>query len=312
MTPRRSRFRTTAIAAAGALALLELALPVPSFAAGAEAFVRLRQALDRATDEASLRRELETLAPVLGAKLEEQPGREERTSFSLRLASPLAARTVIAGLSLSRPYATSGDVHQEEWELSSWTTDIDDRWGPRIAVHTPHLGHWAVEPKLAGRPAGELPKLTAGASPAYDLALYDAEVVGLDIELWSDEWQVAEHADLPDTPTAPKSALSRSQIRAWLERHKGYGAPDTAEVELADMRVFVAWNIPWSGRSTTDFWIYCLQDSGWLLLEESTFEPDGELAATAKFDATAHEVRFLGAKGSVRHREPIAACRWDD
>jgi len=228
---------------------------------------------------------------------------------------PLPASAVIAGLGLVRPYAFSGDVHQETWDVALWTMDIDDRWGPKIAVHSPHLGDWAVEPQLSRRPRGELPKVTAGAAPAYELsmpeALADLTVVAFRIELWSD-WQQSDRFDFPDTATAPTAAPSRRLILDWVERHKGLGAPRQAEVELPDMRAFVFWNIPWSGRNETDYWIYCLQDSGWLLLKSATFQPDHDQAHSATFDATAHRVRFLDADGAELHHAPIAGCRWDE
>jgi hypothetical protein len=311
MNPRRRPWKSTSVAAASALTLLAVLLPVPSLGAGADALVGLRQALDRVKNEGALRKELVRLAPSLGAELDEQEAREGRRQFTLRLAKPLPARSVIAALNLARPYAVSGDPHQESWEIGLWTVDIDDRYGPKIGTHAPHLGAWAVEVNLVDRPQGEMPKLTAGPAPAYDLTVLDAEVAEFQIELWSD-WQQLERIETADTPTAPKSALGREEIRAWLERHKGYGAPLEAQAERNDMRVFVAWNIPWSGRNETSFWIYCLQDSGWLLETESTFQPSHDQAHRAVFDDASAEVRFLDADGSVLHRESIAACRWSE
>jgi len=298
-------------AAACTLALLASFLPAPSLGAVAEPLSSLRQALDRAKSEAALRKDLARLAPALGAELSEQEVREGRREFTLRLGKPLPARSVIAALDLARPYAVSGDVHQESWEIGLWTVDIDDRYGPKIGTHAPHLGAWAVDVELVDRPQAELPTITAGAAPAYDLTALDAEVAEFRIELWSD-WQQLERIEAADTPTAPKSALGRQEIRTWIDRHKGYGAPLEAETERPDMRVFVAWNIPWSGRNQTSFWIYCLQDSGWLLETESTFEPSHDQAHRAVFDAASDEVHFLDADGAVLHRESIAGCRWSE
>ena len=61
--------------------------------------------------------------------------------------------------------------------------------GPRIAVQYPHVGAWAFMATLDDRPAGDLPKLTTGASPAYDLTVYPSQVTEIEIEPWSPDWQ---------------------------------------------------------------------------------------------------------------------------
>src|SRR5262245_31813182 len=71
---------------------------------------------------------------------------------------------------------------------------------------------------------------------------------------------------MSDTPTAPESAATLDPIRAWIAYHSGYGVPRDIEAELGSGRVFASWNIPWSGRNTTDYWIYCRRASAWHLL----------------------------------------------
>ncbi len=271
----------------------------------------LRAALQGTMDDASLRARLRSLAPALAARLSEQAGRENHTVFDLELAAPLPARAVVAAFGLSRPYAVAGDAHQEDWTVGLWVADLESRWSSGIAVHTPHIGAWAVEMKLAGRPAGPLPRIVAGSSPAYDLETVEAAVVALRVERWSSDWQQPEHLESPSGPRPPQSADSRAVLRSWIDRHKGYGAPSYAEDATDIAHVFVAWNIPWSGRNTTDYWIYCLQESGWSLLTSATFQPRN-LADRAVFDRAAGEVVFLEADGRVAHRASVARCRFTD
>ena len=212
-----------------------------------------------------------------------------------------------------RPYATSGDMHHRAWNLRLWTGDLDDRDGPRIATHTPHVGAWAVDASLDGRPAGEPPRLASGHSPAYDLVQgYSADVTSLAVELWSDEWQVPDRMPAEEGDKAPKFALDDAPIRAWIEAQKGFGYPRYFDSAAAspDMRVLVAWNIPTSGVNWTDFWIYCLADTGgWRLLESGYFQPREDQAHSAVLDTKTDEVRFLGRNGEVYHRVAVAGCR---
>jgi hypothetical protein len=112
-----------------------------------------------------------------------------------------------------------------------------------------------------------------------------------------------------DTSSTPKTAPSLDAIRAWLDRHKGYGAPNETEAKLADMHVFVTWNIPWSGSNETDYWIYCAQKDGWRLLKHDTFQPIHDQAWSAQIDASRHVVRFLDDKGVLQFEAPVDGCR---
>jgi hypothetical protein len=297
--------------------MLALATAFPAVAACATApdpLLSLRRAIERSPDEATLRKKLKRLAPVLGFKLSEQAAREGRISFTLTLAAPVPARRLIEVFQWPRAYAISGDVHQLSWELSLSSGDIDDRYGPRIGAYDPHVGAWAVSPSLDDRPPGDLPALVCGPSPAYDLTVYPANVTGLTIELWSAGWQSSATMELPPTKTAPLSSLNRALLKAWFEDHKGLGAPRYFDSSQSDMRVFAVWNIPTSGLNVTDFWVYCLQEewAGWNLLVSSRFTPPEDQAHTAEIDPERHELRFLGRDGTVYHRVSVAGCVWTE
>lgn len=274
----------------------------------------LRDLLQQVNDEAALRPRLHEVALRLGASFSEREAREGRRAFRLTFPWPLPARSLIAAMGWQRPYAVSGDAHQSGWSVRLWTGDIDDRQGPRIATHTPHVGAWAVDASLDDRPAGELPRLASGGSPAYDLVQgYSADVTSLAVELWSDDWQVPDRMPAETGETAPKFALDDVPIRAWIEAQKGFGYPDYFDSAAAapDMRVLAAWNIPTSGVNWTDFWIYCLAETGgWTLLESGYFQPREDQAHSAALDTKTDEVRFLGKNGEIYHRVSVAGCRW--
>lgn len=98
-------------------------------------------------------------------------------SVTVRLNAPVTAAAAIAALGLSRAYAISGDVHQTEWYVTLHASDLNPT---RIATELPHIGAWDVQLNLDARPAGALPTLVAGASPAYDLRTYSANVVSIE------------------------------------------------------------------------------------------------------------------------------------
>lgn len=95
----------------------------------------------------------------------------------------VAAATLVHDWKLARPYAIAVDVHQQTWEIGLWQQDVPDPYGKRIATKAVAYGAWTVEVRLAGRPEGALPKVSAGASPAYDLNAYAAKVTSVTIEL---------------------------------------------------------------------------------------------------------------------------------
>lgn len=93
------------------------------------------------------------------------------------------AQWLMTAWHLDRVYAVATDPHQESWQLARYGQDVADPNGTRIAVVPIVFGNWTVRPRLAGRPAGPLPNVVAGASPAYDVFAYAAQVVGIDIDM---------------------------------------------------------------------------------------------------------------------------------
>jgi hypothetical protein len=142
----------------------------------------LRRAIAQSDNPMQAKAHIGLLAQSIGIEFQEQiPYNEKRYCFSFT--RPIPAGEFCRAMGWSRPYAISTDVHQNSWSIHLRTADLDDRMGrPRIATDLPRLGKWAVRSFLKNRPAGKLPNLTSGASPAYDLWEFDAEVIGVEVE----------------------------------------------------------------------------------------------------------------------------------
>jgi hypothetical protein len=87
----------------------------------------------------------------------------------LALDPPADARELCAAWALARPVAVSPDVHQRTWQILVAGEQLPDPYARRIAAGPVTAGRWEIAPYLAGRPAGELPGVVSGASPAYDV-----------------------------------------------------------------------------------------------------------------------------------------------
>lgn len=104
----------------------------------------------------------------------------------LTFPEPLPAGSLCEAMGWARPYALSGDVSQRRWHIQLWVAYLADPYGSRIQTRRPKAGPWSLTAWLAGRPAGPLPGVAAGASPAYDLATHQASVVALEVQLLAD------------------------------------------------------------------------------------------------------------------------------
>jgi hypothetical protein len=129
--------------------------------------------------------ELVVAAGTLGLTAAEQTvyGARGYQYAVLTFPEPIPAGTLCEAMGWARPYALSGDVEQRRWQLQLWAADLADPYGQRIHTRRPEVGPWSVTAWLAGRPAGSLPGVAAGASPAYDLATYPASVTTIEARL---------------------------------------------------------------------------------------------------------------------------------
>ena len=148
----------------------------------------LKHALIQAHTLPDIKSAIQAFAPELGITYDEHPvfGRHSYQYATIAFAAPISAAPFCEAMGWQRPYALSSDVHQTRWKIQLWVADLADPYGPRIHTRVPSLGHWAVIPQLTGRPHGTLPSLHAGASPAYDLRAYTADIAAIEVHARAD------------------------------------------------------------------------------------------------------------------------------
>ena len=149
---------------------------------------QLKDALIQAQTLPDVQAAIQKLTSELGLTYDEHSvfGRHNYRYARLAFAAPVAAAPFCEAMGWQRPYALSTDVHQTRWTIQLWMTDLDDAYRPRIHTRYPTVGHWAVIPQLTGRPQGTLPALHAGASPAYDLQTYTADIAVIEVHALAD------------------------------------------------------------------------------------------------------------------------------
>lgn len=96
--------------------------------------------------------------------------------FGIKLDPPVDAATLARQFTWEAPQAVSGDVHQKSFSVQLSKGEVEGSKGKRIATEFPRFGPFRVEARLVARPEGKPPKISAGASPAYDLASYKGDV----------------------------------------------------------------------------------------------------------------------------------------
>jgi hypothetical protein len=143
---------------------------------------KLKMAIANAKSDREAKLSIAKLAPALGIRFEELYLDVEQ-GYYFSFAKPISTQEFCQAMGWSRPYAIAVDVHQQSWRLVLWKEDLPSPYGPRIVTNSPRLGKWLVDVELQDRPEGQLPNLSSGASPAYDLWTYRAEVAGVRVEL---------------------------------------------------------------------------------------------------------------------------------
>lgn len=166
-----------------AVALLLMAWVSTASAAGKgdEWIGNLREMLLNSATIIEVQQNAQGLANIRSAIIREVRGNPSYVELHLKEPSPALA--FCKHLGWNRPYAYSSDVHQNNWWMELWEADLKDPHGVRIALESPKIGRWRIRLALSGQPSGELPKTSAGASPAYDLRRYKADIVYLEIGL---------------------------------------------------------------------------------------------------------------------------------
>jgi hypothetical protein len=137
---------------------------------------------------------------------------------------PVDARDLCRAWGIERPVATSGDAHQRGWRVDIAGEELPDPFARRIAVRPFTAGRWTVRLDLAGRPAGALPAVVAGASPAYDVLERGGEIRRLEISPTAQHSAVVR-GDHPDARALLDTMAARHP--AW---HSGWSVPPDADV----------------------------------------------------------------------------------
>lgn len=88
---------------------------------------------------------------------------------TLQLASVVDAVVLADAWEIEGPIAVSGDVNQATWRMAVRGGELLEPHGRRVVAEDVVMGCWAVTARLNGRPRGDLPDVSAGASPVYDL-----------------------------------------------------------------------------------------------------------------------------------------------
>lgn len=149
----------------------------------------------------------------------------------ITFSTPLPARELCDTMDWSRPYASSGDVHQTTWDICLGKQDFPALQWPRDAYESTAMGRWSVKARLTGRPPGPLPDAACGASPAYNLEAYPAEVAYFEL-LW---------LDVPPYPYLAMPALG--EMSGWICEYWAQG------MEEGPLHVFQNKNVEEGGRS---------------------------------------------------------------
>lgn len=105
-----------------------------------------------------------------------EPTKGSSAGFAIKLETPVDAAELAAKFLWNDIYAVSGDAQQKSFALHVSKGEVEGSKGKQLATEFPHLGPFRVEARLVERPAGKPPKITAGASPAYDVTKHKGRV----------------------------------------------------------------------------------------------------------------------------------------
>lgn len=155
------------------IALAALLMMTTSIATANPFVEKLVPAVEAAVDVAGVTQAL--AAPPAGITVAHDA---KATRWTITLATPLDSAIALKAWGWQRTHAVSGDVHQRTFSIRIATEVLSP---DRIATRSPNAGRWTLRPILAARPAGKLPGLRAGASPAYPLPQYASQLARIEI-----------------------------------------------------------------------------------------------------------------------------------
>lgn len=96
--------------------------------------------------------------------------------FALKLEPPVDAATMTQQFEWAAPFAVAGDAKEKTFSLHLSKGEVEGSKGKKITAGFPRFGAFRIEARLAAKPTGKGAKVMAGASPAYSLETYQANV----------------------------------------------------------------------------------------------------------------------------------------
>jgi hypothetical protein len=270
---------------------------------------RLRAALANSRGEQALRDQLAALAGEFRCVVREGYGQEGRRIFWVDLAEPLSAAHFAHEMGWNRPFGVAVDAGQSNWVVRTSSASSDS--GPylrNLTLATPQLGDWSVSARLSRAPQGGAPQASNSGAPIYDLTQSEGQVVALTIAP-AGTLDPPPVTAAPDAQGPPTSAVSTSTIRRAIEASRGAGTPSYFETQFENKRLFIAWNMPYAGRTTTQYWVYCQATVSWNLVQGYQIEPGAYPVRQARLDTLRRTVEFVRESGDVIERVPIGNCQ---
>jgi len=107
----------------------------------------------------------------------------------------------------------------------------------------------------------------------------------------------------PSNAEVPKSAKTREDVLAAVEKIKGFGIVQWTETSRWGRRIFAVWYCPFSGRAAVYVHAYYFDDKEWHLFWDTLL--DGTHDLSVELPADKDVLRCRGADGAVVHTEPL-------
>jgi hypothetical protein len=95
----------------------------------------------------------------------------------------------------------------------------------------------------------------------------------------------------------PRQFAEQSELKEWIEKHKGYGAPQSIDFDLNGIRLFVAWDGPFSGRAANVSWVYFRARNGKWHLLDTTFHQERSILSFVYVDVRSVTLVYIGTAG---------------
>jgi hypothetical protein len=270
---------------------------------------RLRAALANSHGEPTLREQLAALAREFRCGVREGFAQDGQRIFWVEFPEPLPAAHFAQEMGWGRPYGVAADAQRSAWVLNTSSASNDgSRYLAQLTLAAPQLGEWSVTPRLSGVPRGGSPQVSRDGSPIYDLTQSEGQVVALTIAPAATAPTMDPPPVTPGAQGPPTSAVSTTAIRNAIEASRGAGNPSYLETQFENMRLFIAWNMPYAGRTTTQYWVYCQSGVRWNLVQGYQIEPGAYPVRQARIDTGRRAVEFVLETGAVTERVPIGNC----